>query len=258
MHRESFDSIHLELSKKPGKARFADSGFAWRPADGSETFTLDKNDIQQAQWSRAARGYELRVISRSHGVTQLDGFKQEDYDRLSKPFKLWYGISLDHKEHALRGWNWGKGDFGKAELVFSVQNRPAFEIPYSEISNTNLAGRNEVAVDFATTSDAEEGEANGDRKGSKARGRKAAGARDQLVEARFYIPGTITKKAKKEDGEEGKGNSDEDDDNEEEVEEENAANTWYETLVDKAEIGDVAGDTFASFMDILHLTPRCV
>jgi hypothetical protein len=27
-------------------------------------------------------------------------------------------------------------------------------------------------------------------------------------------------------------------------------------LMDKAEIGDVAGDTFATFLDVLHLTPR--
>ena len=161
---------------------------------------------------------------------------------------MWYGVNLEHKEHALRGWNWGKGEFGKAELTFNVQNRPAFELPYSEISNTNLAGRNEVAVDFSLPVDGEETGTNGHLGGARAKGRKAGGARDQLVEARFYIPGTVLRKEKKEDGEDASG--------EEDGEEQNAANTWYETLVDRAEIGDVAGDTFASFVDILHLTPR--
>jgi len=27
---------------------------------------------------------------------------------------------LEKKEHALRGWNWGKAEFGKAELAFNV------------------------------------------------------------------------------------------------------------------------------------------
>ena len=96
--------------------------------------------------------------------------------------------------------------------------------------------------------DGEETGTNGHLGGARAKGRRAGGARDQLVEARFYIPGTVLTKEKKEDGEDASG--------EEDGEEQNAANTWYETLVDRAEIGDVAGDAFASFVDILHLTPR--
>ncbi|KAJ5416417.1 Structure-specific recognition protein [Penicillium cf. griseofulvum] len=183
--------------------------------------------------SRAAKGFELKILSRSSGVIQLDGFDQEDFERLSKAFKIWYGINVETREHALRGWNWGKAEFTKAELAFNVQNRPAFEVPYSEISNTNLAGRNEVAVD------------------TKNRGRKAAAGPDELVEMRFYIPGTATKKEKGE----GEGAEGEEED-EEGAEEQNAANLFYETLMDKAEIGDVAGDTFATFLDVLHLTPR--
>lgn len=163
---------------------------------------------------------------------------------MSKAFKIWYGINLENREHALRGWNWGKAEFTKAELTFSVQNRPAFEIPYSEVSNTNLAGKNEVAVEFALTAD---GQVNGNQPAgsTKNRGRKAAAGPDELVEMRFYIPGTAVKTEK--------GAEDE---NEEELGEQNAANLFYETLMDKAEIGDVAGDTFATFLDVLHLTPR--
>lgn len=127
-----------------------------------------------------------------------------------------------------------------------MQNRPAFEIPYTEISNTNLAGKNEVAVEFALPTDGHANGANGRPDGStKNRGRKAGAGADELVEMRFYIPGTVVKKEKEGDEE-----------NEGEEEEQNAANLFYETLMDKAEIGDVAGDTFATFLDVLHLTPR--
>lgn len=171
---------------------------------------------------------------------------------------------METREHALRGWNWGKADFTKAELSFNVQNRPAFELPYSEILNTNLAGKNEVAVEFAL-----DGQTNGtsNQPGStQNRGRKAASGPDELVEMRFYIPGVAVKKDKGTKEANGEGQEeeekvkteegDEEGEEEEEVEEQNAANLFYETLMDKAEIGDVAGDTFATFLDILHLTPR--
>ena len=171
----------------------------------------------------------------------------QDFDRTSKAFKLFYGITLSPIEHALRGWNWGKGELGKGELVFNVQNRPAFEIPYSEISNTNLAGKNEVTIDFSVPPGSEQNGVNGHAGGA---GKKAGMAKDQLTEMRFYIPGTVTKKEKDEDGEE-KSDA-------EEVEEQNAASLFYDTLMEKAQIGDVAGDTFATFLDVLHLTPRLV
>ena len=133
------------------------------------------------------------------------------------------------------------------ELVFNVRNQPAFEIPYTEISNTNLAGKNEVAVDFSLAENDGAG-ANGHLGGARSKGKKMGGAVDQLTEMRFYIPGTETRKGKNEDGEEI-----DDVENEEDV---NAANVFYEALIYKAEIGEVAGDTFATFLDVLHLTPR--
>lgn len=165
-------------------------------------------------------------------------------------FKNWYSTNLETKEHALRGWNWGKAEFGKAELAFNVQNRPAFEIPYSEISNTNLAGKNEVAVEFSLPAGGDEAGTNGSLGGAKGKGKKAGAGKDQLVEMRFYIPGTTTKKETMEDGD---AQSDAEDE-----EEQNAANLFYDTLMEKAEIGEVAGDTYATFLDVLHLTPRYV
>lgn len=84
--RESFDDIYLDLSKQPGKCRLAESGLGWKPTGGT-TFTLDKSEFQSAQWSRAARGYELKIYARIAGVVQLDGFKQ---DVRSRVYLYWW------------------------------------------------------------------------------------------------------------------------------------------------------------------------
>lgn len=246
---ESFDNIFLDLSKESGKCRFAETGFGWKPAGGGDTFTLDHSNIGGAHWSRASKGYEIKIMQRANsGIIQLDGFQQEDYDRLSKVFKNWYSTVLESKEHALRGWNWGKAEFAKAELTFSVQNRPAFELAYSEIANTNLAGRNEVSVEMSLPQNANDTGTNGHLGGARGKGKKAGAGRDQLVEMRFYIPGTTTKKET--EGEDAASEAAE--------EEKNAATLFYETLIEKADIGETAGDTIATFLDVLHLTPRYV
>ncbi len=75
--RESFDNIYLDLSKESGKCRFAETGFGWKPSGGGDTFTLDHSNIGSAQWSRAAKGYEVKILLRNSGIVQLDGFSQE-------------------------------------------------------------------------------------------------------------------------------------------------------------------------------------
>jgi structure-specific recognition protein 1 len=75
--RESFNDIYLDLSKESGKCRIAESGLGWKPHNG-ETWTLDKAEIMTAQWSRAARGHELKIyVRKDSNVYQLDGFKQD-------------------------------------------------------------------------------------------------------------------------------------------------------------------------------------
>ena len=74
--RETFENIYLDLSKHPGRCRFAESGLGWKPTAGGEMFTLDASQIGAAQWSRASKGYELKVLSRNVGVIQFDGFEQ--------------------------------------------------------------------------------------------------------------------------------------------------------------------------------------
>lgn len=160
-------------------------------------------------------------------------------------FKNFYSINLEVKEYSVKGWNWGKTEFGGTELAFNVQNRPAFEVPYSKITNTNLAGKNEVAVEFGSKAGGKDSDTNGHLDGLELE------EGDELVEMRFYIPGTSAKKGVNEEGEEVSVEGSD-------AEEQNAANFFYDTLMDKAEIGEVAGDTFATFQDILHLTPRCV
>ncbi len=69
--------MYLDLSKQPGKCRLADSGLGWKPPGGGDTFMLDRDNIAGAQWSTAAKGYELKILTRDSGVIHLDGFEAE-------------------------------------------------------------------------------------------------------------------------------------------------------------------------------------
>lgn len=236
MVNTDFDKIYLNQSRLNGRMRIADSGLGWKAAASGDSaanapFLLPSEEILAAQWSRGSRGYELRVQTKNRGVVMLDGFDAEDFSKMKQELQRNFHLSLEYKEHSLRGWNWGATDLARNELVFHINNKPTFEIPYAEISNSNLTGKNEVALELNVGTDDKVG--------------------DELVEMRLYIPGTIENETKTivktDEGEEKE---------EENTEEVSAAAVFYDQLKDKADIGQVAGEAIVSFADVLFLTPR--
>lgn len=245
-----YENIYFNQSRVPGLVRLNNQGLGWKPTEvknrgGSvkmpDTLLLSNEEVQAAFWSRAARGYEIRVQTKTKGAMQLDGFDIEDFNSLKGDFNKYYNVPLEPKEHSIKGWNWGKADFGRNEMTFNVGGKPAFEIAYSDVSNSNLVGKNEVAVEFNLQA-----------------GKDRLKAGDELVEVRFYVPGTVS--SKNDDGKDETSNGKTNGENGEEVVELegelSAATAFYEELKEKADLGDVAGEAIASLQDILFLTPR--
>lgn len=115
-----------------------------------------------------------------------------------------------------------------------MSNKTAFELPLQQVANSNIAGRTEVSLEFGASSSA---------------GKKVSrNAPDEMVEIRFYVPGTHVKLRGSE-----AGSQKSDDEDGEEV---SAAQAFHDAIKDKAEIGQVSGDLVLSFEEVLVLTPR--
>ena len=247
-----FDRIYLNQSKFSGRFRIADSGLGWKASTSGGSaanqakapFLLPATELSTIQWSRGSRGFELKINTKNQGAIQLDGFSQDDFNLIKGDFHRRFNVQVEHKEHSLRGWNWGKTDLARNELVFALNGKPTFEIPYSRITNTNLTAKNEVGIEFNIQDE------------------DYQPAGDEMVEMRFYIPGAIESKDEDEDmmkKEEESGNLPKEEgaeDIENVPEQKSLAESFYEELKEKADIGEVAGDVIVSFPDVFLATPR--
>ncbi|KAF5382624.1 hypothetical protein D9615_003018 [Tricholomella constricta] len=231
-----FDRIFHGLSPEVGKFRVAASGMAWKGADSEGVIAIPASHIDWAQWMRVARGFQLRIgmrdDKREHRTEKFDGFAREDQDKISSLLKTHFGKSLETKEVSFKGWNWGTTDFQGNNLAFLVSDRTAFELPLTQVNNSNMASRTEVTLEFSSVSSSAKTPA------------KSMG--DEMVEIRFHVPGVHTKLK-------GSGSDDEGNDEEEEI---SAAQVFYDTIKDKAVIGQEPGDLILSFEEVLVLTPR--
>ncbi|KAG5719278.1 FACT complex subunit POB3 [Termitomyces sp. T112] len=232
-----FDRIYHGLSPEIGKFRVAASGMAWKGMDSEGVIAIPANHIDWAQWIRVARNFQLRIglkdDKRDHRTEKFDGFLREDHDKVASLLKNHFGKTLETKEVSLKGWNWGTTDFQGNNLAFLLSDKTAFELPLSHVHNSNMAGRNEVSLEFSSLSSS-----------SKT---QTKGMGDEMVEIRFYVPGT--QKKLKSSGSDAEG----DDEEEDEI---SAAQVFHDTIKDKAVIGQEPGDLVLSFEEVLVLTPR--
>ncbi|KAI7834425.1 hypothetical protein BX661DRAFT_139106 [Kickxella alabastrina] len=258
--RLQFSEIYLATEpycKATGQVRMGASGIGWKAAEGQAEalqgitvpgltlpagmLALQKEDLRRIQWQRVARGYGLRIYTRSGTMHKLDGFTADDFEPLRDGIKrLFHGLTLEVRDISLKGWNWGKTDFEGTNMTFKVDNRPMFDLPMGYVSNTNLANKNEVSVEFQPPR-------------GRAAKRKAS---DELVEIRFYVPGTTlaaaAAAARPEDAA-GQSDNDEQSNADDEV---SAASVFHDTIKERADLGQVSGDSIVQFPEILCLTPR--
>lgn len=170
----------------------------------------------------------------------FDGFKRDDLDKIKRTLQEYFNITLETRDTSLKGWNWGEAQVKGTDLVFQVQGKTAFDVPLSQVANSNIAGKNEVALEFNPSSNYKF-----DPKDLNKR------PPDEMVEMRFYIPGKSMKTAGSDAGSGG-----EETELDEEGNEVSAADAFHSLIKEKADIGAVVGDSIVVFEDCLILTPR--
>ena len=196
---------------------------------------------------------EMCVSSKCFPVVIIADLFLQDHDKIAGLLKQHFGVILEDQEVSLKGWNWGTTDFrGMLEyrcgfkqctksfigqdLAFLVSNKTAFELPLSKVANSNIAGRTEVSLEFSTSSQ-----------------RPAKGAGDELVEIRFYVPGSRAKGAASDAGSQA---GDEEKEEAPVEDETSAAQAFHDMVKEKAALGAVSGSMIINFEEVLVLTPR--
>ncbi|WRT63126.1 FACT complex subunit POB3 [Kwoniella shivajii] len=243
MSTVTFENIFHGDGPDIGKLRFNAAGFGWKTYVSEDApITYTGHDVRHATWFRVARNFQLRLAMRQAEKPRItfDGFKREDHDKVKRTLDEYFNIKLETRDSSLKGWNWGKAQVQGNDITFQVQGKTTFEIPLSVVANSNIAGKNEVALEFNPPPPIPH-----DPKDLAKR------VPDELVEMRFYVPGKSMKSKGSDAGSDG-----EETDLDEDGNEVSAAEAFHNTIKDKADIGAVVGDSIVVFEDILVLTPR--
>jgi structure-specific recognition protein 1 len=109
-------------------------------------------------------------------------------------------------------------------MRFSVDGKLSFEVPFSDIGQSVIQGKNEISLEFQEDDTVDPGD-------------------DVLTEMRLYIPpGLADASAPAAEGEEPVALS--------------AIEGFQKQIMDRASLGESSDETIASFDDVLFITPR--
>ncbi|KAG8774406.1 FACT complex subunit, partial [Serendipita sp. 397] len=223
MTTEFPDIWHLE---EHGRLRVGSAGISWKALEGGNNVNVPASEIKWVEWTRVARNYQLKIgLKDTWKRESFENFRREDQDALVPLIRQHFDVNFEAKELSWRGWNWGSTDFQGQDLVFLVNGKPAFDIPLPTVANSNIAGKTEVSLEFIQP------DTNAKKTGKN--------APDELMELRMYIPGTQQK--------------DEEEDGGPDI---SAAQLFHDTIKEKADIGQVSGESIVIFHEVLVSTPR--
>jgi structure-specific recognition protein 1 len=120
----------------------------------SKTEQIPTNDIENLYWLRRAKGHCLKMVLKNGTNLKFDGFKEDDLQKLEDFSNRNLKKSIEKQELSVKGWNYGKTVFNGDTLSFDIENKPAFEIPLKNVSNTNVS-KNEAVLTFHQNEDAQ-------------------------------------------------------------------------------------------------------
>lgn len=71
-----FNVIYCGLQPDAGRFRLSQNGLGWK-GTRDRTIIVGTDELKKMSWTRAARGFELRVLKKDNTVLKFDGFKPD-------------------------------------------------------------------------------------------------------------------------------------------------------------------------------------
>ncbi|XP_076472913.1 FACT complex subunit SSRP1-like isoform X2 [Babylonia areolata] len=137
----------------PGRLKLQRNSVIFKNSKTGKVDQFQSSEVEKSQWLKRARGYCLKMVLKSGHIHRYDGFKETEFEKVSKFLQDFFEISLEKVDMSIKGWNWGLARFEGNSLNFEVDKNLVFEVPLTNVSHTTTS-RNEVTLEFHQNDDA--------------------------------------------------------------------------------------------------------
>ena len=127
--------------------------------------------IEAAELFPTGRTFQLRVYANDGGYVRLHGFLKKDVEQVAVLTNEALDVEVEQKDVTTKGVSWGRLDMQEKSVKFLSHDstKTMFEVPYVEIAQSQMQGKNLLALELAQDEN-------------------AANEEECLTEIRFFIP----------------------------------------------------------------------
>ncbi|KAI6181659.1 FACT complex subunit SSRP1 [Aphelenchoides besseyi] len=139
----------------PGSIRMVPENVKYQNRITGKVITVNADDIDEVFWLRMGNVNGLKIVTKDGLLHRFAGMPESDFTKIQSFVREHWRKNLVRQEQSIKGWNYGEAKVEGQTLVFRVDDKIAFEIPLTNVSQCPSGGqKSEVTLEFHRNEDA--------------------------------------------------------------------------------------------------------
>ncbi|KAK5986077.1 FACT complex subunit SSRP1 [Trichostrongylus colubriformis] len=136
----------------PGRVKLAESMIQFKNEKTGKLSTISASELDGLNWQRLGNRPGLKMRCSDGKKIRLGGFKDSDLEKIRQFAQKNWHKEVEHNELVLKGWNYGNCQVDGQSVEFTLDNKPVFEVPLSNVANC-VGNKSEATLEFHQNDD---------------------------------------------------------------------------------------------------------
>ncbi|VDO50471.1 unnamed protein product [Haemonchus placei] len=136
----------------PGRVKLAESMIQFKNEKTGKLSTINASDLDGLNWQRLGNRPGLKMRCSDGKKIRFGGFKDSDLEKIRQFAQKNWHKEVEHNDLVLKGWNYGTCQVDGQSVEFTLENKPVFEVPLSNVANC-VGNKSEATLEFHQNDD---------------------------------------------------------------------------------------------------------
>ncbi|KIH55891.1 structure-specific recognition protein [Ancylostoma duodenale] len=136
----------------PGRIKFAESMIQFKNEKTGKLNTANAADLDGLNWQRLGNRPGIKIRFSDGKKMRFGGFKDSDLEKIKQFAQKNWNKEVEQNDLVLKGWNYGNCQVDGQSVEFTLDNKPVFEVPLSNVANC-VGNKSEATLEFHQNDD---------------------------------------------------------------------------------------------------------
>lgn len=132
--------------------KLAESMIQFKNEKTGKVNTINASELDGLNWQRLGNRPGIKMRFTNGKKMRFGGFKDSDLDKIKQFAQKNWHKDVENNDLVLKGWNYGNCQVDGQSVEFTLDNKPVFEVPLSNVANC-LGNKSEATLEFHQNDD---------------------------------------------------------------------------------------------------------